>query len=118
MNMETSKIFISYTVRDGKIDKAFLLDLEKAIVKTTPVYIDMLHNDSLDKQNRVINELKKSDLLFLIKTDEINNSEWVKKEIHLAESLNIPIFEFDYEELIKEKFLPITMCIVHSYPAG
>mgnify|MGYP001158709790 CR=1 FL=1 len=62
----------------------------------------MIHNDSLDKQNRVINELNSSDYVFLIRTEQIDSSEWVDKEISLARKINIPILEFEFEELVAE----------------
>jgi len=98
------KIFLSYTTRDGLINKTFLLNLEKMFPLFSSVYIDLIHNNSLDKQKRVISELKKSDILFLIKTDDTYKSEWVNKELEIAKKINIPIYELNYNKLIKNDF--------------
>jgi len=107
------KIFISYTVRDGLISKEVLEKLQATMLGDCNVYIDLLDNDSVDKQARVENELRMSDLVVIIKTININKSEWVKREINLANKYNIPIVEFNYKELIDNKFQPITMYIKH-----
>jgi len=98
------KIFVSYTTRDGVINKNFLIDLEKKLSPFISIYIDLLHNDSLNKQKRVISELTQSDILFLIKTNSIYKSEWVKKELSIAKKINIPIHKVSYNELIKNDF--------------
>lgn len=105
------KIFISYTIRDGLISKEVLKKLQVAILDDCHVYIDLLDNDSNDKQARVENELKMSDFVILIKTKSIFQSEWVKREINLANEYNIPIVEFNYKELIEDNFQLIINCI-------
>lgn len=102
------KIFVSYTVRDGKIDREFLSNLEIRLKPIGRTYIDMIHNNSIDKQKRVMDELKTSDLFFLIKTEEVKESEWVKKEILVAKEKEIPIYEFEFMDLIENEFQPIT----------
>ena len=115
--MET-KIFISYTLKDGILNMDFFKNLKSAVKELCSSYIDILDNDSKDKQARVEKELLKSDLLILIKTHKINKSDWVKKEIFIAQENNIPIIEFDYYELIEKKFQPITSCIKHLAVSG
>ena len=105
------KIFVSYTTRDGIIRKEFLHKLFNNISNFCLVYIDMLHNNSVNKQKRVFKELRNSDFIFLIKTEQIDNSEWVDKEISHAKKLNIPIYEFEYEILDKGNFSPINNTI-------
>lgn len=112
MTEKNPKIFISYTVRDGKINKGFLSKLENKISPISNVYIDLIHNNSKDKQKRVMSELKSSDMIFLIKTEEINESKWVKKEILLANKEGIPIYEFEFEDIIEKEFIPITKVII------
>jgi hypothetical protein len=111
MEKNKPKIFVSYTVRDGKIDKSILFKIFHQISNESEVYIDLIHNDSIDKQNRVINELYNSNLVFLIRTEQIDNSEWVIKEISLAKMLGIPVIEFEFDELIKKEFLPIKVAL-------
>lgn len=100
------KVFISYTVRDGNINEEVLKKIESIFKSKYEVFIDLLHNDSevKDKQERVIRELISSDVLFLIKTKSVMKSEWVKKEIEIAEKNNIAIKVFKYEYIFKNKF--------------
>tara|TARA_R110000782_G_scaffold96698_5_gene181284 strand:+ start:1499 stop:1879 length:381 start_codon:yes stop_codon:yes gene_type:complete len=111
MEIAKPKIFVSYTVRDGSIGVVFLNKIFDEICGISEVYIDLIHNDSTNKQDRVIKELNNSDFIFLIRTEQIDNSEWVDKEISLAKKLNIPIIEFEYQELIEKKIRPITQAI-------
>lgn len=105
------KIFISYTIRDGNINRDFLNQLQQKISFHCEVYIDLIHNDSVDKQDRVIKELNCSDFMVLIRTERIDASEWVEREILLANQLKIPIVEFEFAELIKKEFQPIITAI-------
>lgn len=114
MKERKSKLFISYTVRDGKVNREFLSTLESSLNSLYEVYIDMIHNDSINKQQRVMTELKTSDFLILIKTDKIDKSKWVKKEIRTARKQEIPICEFEFIDLIKNKFQPILAYIRNS----
>jgi hypothetical protein len=107
------KIFISYTLQDGHLNIDFLKSLKSVIVDQCFSYIDILDNGSRDKQARVEEELISSDYLILIKTMNIDKSDWVKKEILIAKENSIPIVEFDYQILVEREFQPITLCISH-----
>lgn len=108
-----TKIFISYTLKDGILTIDFFKNLKSVVKGLCSSYIDILDNDSINKQARVEDELLKSDLLILIKTHKVNKSDWVKKEILIAQENNIPIIEYEYSDLIEKKFQPITMYIKH-----
>jgi TIR domain. len=101
------KVFISYTVRDNLVDEHFLNELNELLNKSFYVFIDYLHNDSINKQDRIEKEITSSDILFLIITKQIFYSEWVLQEIEIAKKMNIPIYEFEFCELRDKKFLPI-----------
>ena len=101
------KIFISYTTRDGNITKLFLERLEKVLSIHSSIYIDLIHNNSKNKQNRVLKELKNSDILILIRTSDSTKSDWVQTELKLAKELNIPIAEVDFKEVNNKNFQPI-----------
>lgn len=102
MNKNDLKVFISYTLRDGIVRRTFLLNLEKYIKQWCKPFIDLLHNDSVDRQSRVYMELLNSDFLLLIKTNETFKSEWVRREISMANKMKIPIIKFEYEQLIEK----------------
>ncbi len=100
------KIFVSYTTLGGVVKESFLNKVCDILSFEGYVYIDLIHNDSIDKQKRVMKELSSADLLFLIKTEKINDSNWVNVEINRAKELGIPIVEFEYEELINKNLYP------------
>ena len=59
------------------------------------VFIDLIHNDSDEKQKRVIDELKQSQYVVVLNTPSIDQSLWVKIEMEEAAKLNIPVFFVD-----------------------
>lgn len=80
-------IFVSYTTRNNEVTTDSLVDFSNKINAYGKVFIDLLDNNSTDKQERIINELEKSDLLILIKSLSSLNSEWVKFELETANKL-------------------------------
>jgi hypothetical protein len=48
------KIFVSYTTRDRNITIEFLLKLYNELSEFETVYIDLIHNDSENKQKGVL----------------------------------------------------------------
>lgn len=102
------KVFVSYTIRDNSINENFLNQLNEFLNMSFNVFIDYLHNDSDVKQERIEKELVNSDFIILIKTEQTYYSEWVLREIDIAKRFNIPIFEFEFNELMNKKFMPIT----------
>ena len=113
-----TKIFISYTLQGGDININFLRNLQSSIIDYCQPYIDILDNDSYDKQARVEEELINSAYLILIKTKNIQSSAWVKKEILIAKRNGIPILEFDYLSILKNKFQPITKALYNLGYSG
>ena len=104
-------IFVSYTIRDNVINVEFLRKIKDILDVFGKPFIDLLHNDSFNKQNRIEKELAKSDCLILINTIKTKESEWVIKELSIANQRRIPIHEFDYEDLVMNKFQSMTKCI-------
>jgi|688.fasta_scaffold494231_2 hypothetical protein len=92
-------IFVCYTTRNNEVTANSLIDFSNKINSYGNVFVDLLDNDSNDKQKRIINELKKSNLLILIKSESSLNSEWVKFELETADKLNIPVIEFLIDDL-------------------
>lgn len=92
-------IFFSYTTRNSEVTIDSLVNFSKRISSFGKVFIDLIDNNSKDKQKRIVDELEKTELLILIKSQSTFNSEWVKFEIKSAEKLNIPIIEFDISEI-------------------
>lgn len=91
-------VFCSYTLKDGLITIEKLKELKMLIHQFAQSYIDILDNDSFDRQRRVIEELKKSKLLLVIKSPDIMKSDWVRMEFTIAKEQNIPIIEIDISQ--------------------
>ena len=85
------KHFVCYTTRDKEVNFDLLQSFSNELKKKGDVFIDMIDNDSDDKQNRVLSELDSSDVLVLIETSNIHNSEWVTLELNRAREMGIPI---------------------------
>ena len=66
------KHFVCYTTRDKEVNFDLLQSFSNELKKKGDVFIDMIDNDSDDKQNRVLSELDSSDVLVLIETSNIH----------------------------------------------
>jgi len=95
----TKSITVKYEV-DKEVTKELLAVFSKQLES---VFIDIIDNDSFDKQARVISELESSDLMILIETNSIYHSEWVALEIEKAKSRQIPIRKVSINELSNYK---------------
>lgn len=98
------KIFLSYTTRDSIITPEHLQEILPALSYFGGVFIDALHNDSIDKQQRVKKELDAADLVILLKSQSILKSKWVTWEINRAAALGIPILPISITN--DQEFLP------------
>ncbi|MFA1562978.1 TIR domain-containing protein [Aliivibrio fischeri] len=94
------KIFVSYTTRDSIINHESLATLVEPISIFGKPFIDLIHNDSEDKQARVESELKESNILLLLRTNSIQYSKWVKWEVTTALNLGIPIKMINVENMM------------------
>lgn len=84
-------IFVSYTTRDKIIDRELLEDASELLSAYGGFYIDLLHNDSQDKQTHVGHMLSQSDVLVLLESCSIKESSWVQWELCEAERIGIPV---------------------------
>lgn len=85
------KHFVCYTTRDKEVNFELLQSFSNELKKIGDVFIDLIDNDSEDKQSRVLSELDSSDVLVLIETSNIYKSEWVTIELNRAKEKGIPI---------------------------
>ena len=86
-------VFCSYTLRDGLVTIEKLRKLKELISKSAECYIDILDNDSIDKQERVVEELSKAQLVLVLMSPDLKKSAWVQEEYRIANENNIPIVE-------------------------
>lgn len=90
------KVFLSYTIRDGLINKHLLQLLDCEISRECDIYIDLLHNRSATPQDEVIKQLVSSDILIQIATPSIDDSNWASLEVNLAEKQKIKTCFVEY----------------------
>ena len=92
-------VFCSYTLRDGLVTIEKLRKLKELISKSAECYIDILDNDSIDKQERVVEELSKAQLVLVLMSPDLKKSAWVKEEYRIANENNIPIVEISINHI-------------------
>ena len=92
-------VFCSYTLRDGLVTIEKLRRLKELISKSADCYIDILDNDSIDKQERVVEELSKAQLVLVLMSPDLKKSAWVKEEYRIANEKNIPIVEININHI-------------------
>lgn len=91
------KLFVSYTMRDGYITPSILRMVENFFKdEGHTVFIDYLNNDSEQKQERVIKELKDSDQVVLLITPLVRKSQWVNKELACAQKNHIKVVPYKF----------------------
>lgn len=92
-------IFISYTTKDQEITLHSLSKISIKLEQIGYVYVDLINNNSLNKQKRVFDELDNSDVLILLISPSVYKSKWVIKEIERANQQLIPIIPFTINEM-------------------
>ena len=95
------KYFVSYTTRDNEVTIDLLQTFSKRLGKFGKVFIDIINNNSKDKQKRVFDELDNSDMIVLIESSYVYQSEWVAIEIERAKLKQIPIKQLSIKQLNK-----------------
>ncbi|OPC03169.1 hypothetical protein BAS10_17795 [Elizabethkingia meningoseptica] len=100
----SKNIFVSYTTLDPEINENLLKDIEKILLEYGNVFIDLLHNDSVEPQKRVIQELDKADILIVINTKSINDSKWVNFEIKKSNIKKIRIVKLSINMILERDF--------------
>lgn len=94
-------IFISYTIKDKEISIYKLKNISKKLKQIGYVYVDLINNDSVNKQARVFQELDNSNVVILIISPNIYQSQWVLKELERAKEKSIPIIPLTIKEIEK-----------------
>ncbi|OUO77839.1 toll/interleukin-1 receptor domain-containing protein [Bacteroides sp. An269] len=101
-NVLDMRLFVSYTLKDGYLDTSLLLKVKELYKNCDSCYIDIIDNDSIDKQGRVEQELQSADALLLIETPMAMQSKWVKYELDVAKKRNIVIIKSDINKIKRE----------------
>lgn len=102
------KIFVSYTTMSKEINEKSLQDIKALLEVYSEPYIELLDKNSSKSQESIINNLKESDMVLLVKTKEVTESKWVQLELSCAAEFNIPIIEYTIDELENLDFKSIS----------
>lgn len=90
------RIFVSYTMRDGVLDAMALSRIERRLAVIGKPYIDLLHNNSPDPQQHVMQMLRQSAVLCVCLTPASYASEWFQLEVKTAAQQGKPIIELKF----------------------
>jgi len=97
-----TRIFVSYTRRDGQVTAAHLARLSESLGEVCLPFIHFVHSSRGHwEQLRVIIELVRSHVILLIDTLAVLKSPWVTIELLLSRLLLIPIVKIPVERLTK-----------------
>lgn len=99
------RIFVSYTFRDNLINKVMLEELSNLLNDFGSPFIDILNNNSTNKQKRIEYEILMCDIFLLLITPSINNSNWVKIEKDLARKYKKNILELPFNRYNDKVYL-------------
>jgi hypothetical protein len=103
--MTKNRIFVSYTTRDTFINKKLLSSVSSLLSLYGETFVDLLHNNSIDHQARVEQELYAADIVVLLRSHSIDCSDWVKWELQKAKDLSIPVVEVQISDINKSGLL-------------
>ena len=85
------KRFVCYTQRDPEITEDLLLAYKRQQPLNVDTFVDVLDNDSWNRQERVNAELYAADDVHLINSPSALDSYWVQYELRIARALGTPV---------------------------
>ncbi|MBF0144924.1 MAG: hypothetical protein HQL84_00215 [Magnetococcales bacterium] len=94
------RIFVSYTLRDGKVTDALLQRLNVYLRGICTPFIHAIEQPKIKVQQlSVFRALFLSHLIYVIDSPAINDSPWVRLELLIGRILLRPMVHFQVEEL-------------------
>lgn len=96
-------VFVSYTTRDNFINRDSLAQLSSVLSEFSNSFIDLIDNDSKNKQERVETELEKADFVLLLRSGSVKHSKWVSWEVNRANEKGIPCIGVDVRDKINPR---------------
>ncbi len=96
------KVFVSYSMRSGEISIEMLRAFQYQLPLNCDAYIDILDNDSINKQERVNYELENCDSVIHLYSAHSSNSPWVSYELDMAKRLGKRIIEINVNTIQQE----------------
>ena len=98
-------IFVCYTTRDTFVNRDSLAKLSTILSKFGYSFIDLIDNDSENKQERVETELEKADFMLLLRSGSVKHSKWVSWELNRAKEKGIPCIGVDIRDKINPRYV-------------
>lgn len=106
-NRKKEKIFIGYTTRLPHGIQKEILHIAKFKLKKYDTYIDIVDGEkNSDWQENIYTNLRSSTLVIFINTQNLLDSEWVKKEVDLANIYQKRIIYLDFDYM---PFVPVNL---------
>lgn len=97
---EYSKIFVSYTTRDGLVTPKVLKLVESNLQEICSPFIHAVAPNSKEiTQFGVMKKLLSSHILILIESPSISRSPWVKLELLFAKLMLMPVIRLNIETI-------------------
>lgn len=103
--MNREKIFISYTLRDNNLTIEKLQALKRQMSLDCDSFVDIIDNDSKDRQARVERELHGCNKLIQISSPRLLESPWALHEFFEASTRKIPIDRIDVKSIKKNNIM-------------
>ncbi|HDR8184935.1 TPA: hypothetical protein QC116_004392 [Bacillus thuringiensis] len=100
--MNITKIFLSYTLRDMRLNTNILKEFKSKLeqISNIHVYVDILDNkNTLDHQGEVYSQLDHADVFWKINSAQYDSSAWAVKELCIAQKCNKPIFILEMNDI-------------------
>jgi hypothetical protein len=100
MNTNSTKIFVSYTLRDGLVTDKILQYLYCNLAEVSSPFIHLIEEKNTNcGQLRLLKMLLSSHLLILIESPLVYRSPWVLLELFFCRLKFMPILKIKTEEL-------------------
>lgn len=104
-------IFLSYTLRDGVMTPRRLARLANHAAPFGRAYVDILHNDALDPQSYVMEQLASSDVVLACRTPGYDDSPWARLELHSAAANGISVLEVPIDRCMSDDDVAAAMTL-------
>lgn len=104
------RVFVCYTTRDGLFDEIKLRSTLRTLPAACRPFADLLHNDSLNIQKRIVSEIAKCDLFLGLRSPAFFMSPWVQLELQAAKRFRKEIILWD----VLQETMPANETLRHN----
>ncbi len=102
---QSTRIFVSYTLRDGTVSLAHLNYLYDNLREICHPFIHAVNSKMNEGgQIRVITELLRSHLLLIIESPDVYKSPWVRIELLLSKLKLMPVIHLPIDQFQSTEF--------------